>query len=87
MGHSLPGENPFVIDGTGRVVRVGDEVVVCPRRTLFASAGPATVTGIVGDSVGVHFPFDEDETLQPIEIFRADDHERTPHGDPLWCWA
>lgn len=87
MAYPLPGETPFTIDGTGRVIRPGDKVVVHSRRGFFASSGPAVVVAIDDmDVVEVRFPFDEDALRHPTEICRADDHERTPEGDPLWSW-
>lgn len=86
MANLFPGETPFAIDGTGRVIRPGDDVIVYPRRALFVSAGPGVLTAIGAKLVTVAFPSGEPGLCHPAEICRADDHERTSAGDPLWTW-
>jgi hypothetical protein len=85
MATTYPGETPFAIDGTGQVVRPGDAVIVSPRG-MWTSSGPAVVKAILDHEVEVSYPFHEDAFCRPCEIRRADDHERTPDGSPLWCW-
>jgi hypothetical protein len=86
MGDPFPAEHPFFVDGTGQIVRPGDEVIVAAR-TLSSPSGHGTVAGVLGgDYALVRFGADAAVAVHVNSIHRADDAERTPAGLPLWSW-
>jgi hypothetical protein len=87
MANPLPGETPFAIDGTGRVIRVGDAVEVRPI-SCSEIAGPAVVLDICREETSCAIVrCGRQEGMIPLHrIHRADDHERTPTGLPLWSY-
>lgn len=76
----------FAIDGTGRVIRAGDDIIVSPMSLASAISGPARVVAFAGGGKTVVAAGDVEEVVLTKLIRRADDTERTPDGAPLWCW-
>lgn len=72
----------FIIDGTGQVIRLGDEVYV---RELLGVGGKAIVQSINRQIGWVTVEsFSGPMNVSPTRIRRTDDTDRTPGGDPLW---
>jgi hypothetical protein len=75
----------FIIDGTGRVVRAGDRVIVRPL-TLVDNHGPGVLVEICGEYVAiVRLDCGVDEETLLVRIRREDDNEESG-GSPLWSW-
>jgi hypothetical protein len=79
-------DREFAIDGTGRVIRAGDEVIV-RALTLSQSAGPAVVKQILPEScVAVEYRSTGAlAVVRAVTVMRADDGERV-NGLPLWSY-
>jgi hypothetical protein len=75
----------FIIDGTGKVVRPGDRVVVT-RLLASGNAGPGVVTKILDEhAVLVRFDSGQEDDALSTRVSREDDTERH-NGHPLWHW-
>lgn len=76
----------FIIDGTGRVVRLGDRVVVT-RLLMTGDAGPGVVTEIINENaVRIRFDSGQESDALTTRVSREDDNERH-NGHPLWHWS
>lgn len=79
-------DRDFAIDGTGRVIRAGDDVIVSPMSLASSVSGPARVVAFAGSGKTLVAVGDYEEIVLTKLIRRADDTERTASGSPLWCW-
>jgi hypothetical protein len=76
----------FIIDGTGRVVRVGDRVVVT-QLMLSGNNGPGVVQEILSEyAVRIRFDSGQESDALATRVSREDDTERH-NGHPLWHWS
>ena len=76
----------FIIDGTGRVVRPGDRVIVT-RLLMSGDAGPGVVTEVLHENaVRVRFDSGQESDALATRVSREDDTERH-NGRPLWRWS
>src|SRR4051812_7770128 len=67
----------FIIDGTGRVARVGDRVIITPL-TFNSDTGPGVVTEIVSeDAIRVRFDSGPESVALATRASREDDTERS----------
>lgn len=79
-------ERDFIIDGAGRVVRVGDRVVI-RQRTFSGNYGPGVLEKILSeDAVTVALDAGIPTMAQATWLHREDDTERRG-GRPLWSWC
>lgn len=76
----------FAIDGTGRVVRTGDRVVVY-RVGGSRPIGSGVVAAIEdGPTIGILYDgLCETCSIDVLRIVREDDREQI-RGEPLWSW-